>query len=373
MSSSVQVASLPLEDAANPVGIPGLVTGWTLGEQVRQLWLLPLISSHQCFKTWLQDKSTPNHLMKVNATVVANMACNDFMLGQMICTDYPRTHDSKEDCTGDFGGAFAVKNYYPGEQGGFTLLGIVRQNRGCGSMQDNYPEVYLKVAHYVSWINQTKKDNWCLFFFIHDFFVKNRLANLQSTFNSFNSIFQLLSEYLHHKQCWEAFIGYCSLWHCAMLVPQMAFLLRRESVRIMCLYNMRLTTDGATFAPDPLLTRTGCWQVQLAVKDLWLHQKVIFQKRILGHNNTNKMHYFFWKAVKIVAGALNLNQAETGMGKQHRDASKVIIHPEFDTSFLSDDMCMIKVNSDHFMSHMHDGFFFWKTHATGWQQFWSDW
>ena len=29
--------------------------------------------------------------MKVNATVVANMACNDFMLGQMICTDYPRT------------------------------------------------------------------------------------------------------------------------------------------------------------------------------------------------------------------------------------------------------------------------------------------
>ena len=97
--------------------------------------------------------------MKVNATVVANMACNDFMLGQMICTDYPRTHDSKEDCTGDFGGAFAVKNYYPAEQGGFTLLGIVRQNRGCGSMQDNYPEVYLKVAHYVSWINQTKKDN----------------------------------------------------------------------------------------------------------------------------------------------------------------------------------------------------------------------
>jgi len=139
MSSSVQVASLPLEDAANPVGIPGLVTRWTLGEQ---------------------DKSTPNHLMKVNATVVANMACNDFMLGQMICTDYPRLH-SKEDCTGDFGGAFAVKNYFPGVQGGdgFTLLGIVRQNRGCGSMQDNYPEVYLKVAHYVSWINQTKKDN----------------------------------------------------------------------------------------------------------------------------------------------------------------------------------------------------------------------
>ena len=52
------------------------------------------------------------------------------------------------------------------------------------------------------------------------------------------------------------------------------------------------------------------------------------------------------EAVKIVAGALNLNKADTGMVEQHRDASKVIIHPEFDTTFLSDDICMIKVKLD---------------------------
>ena len=40
----------------------------------------------------LQDKSVPNDLMKVNATVVTNMACNDFLLGETICTDYPRSN-----------------------------------------------------------------------------------------------------------------------------------------------------------------------------------------------------------------------------------------------------------------------------------------
>ena len=125
--------------------------------------------------------------------------------------------------------------------------------------------------------------------------------------------------------------------------------------------------SGSIVDKDWVLTSATCCQ------GLTISPKGDISKKDTRAYNTNKMHYFFWKAVKIVAGALNLNQAETGMGKQHRDASKVIIHPEFDTTFLSDDMCMIKVNLDHFMSHMHDGFFFWKTHATGWQQFWSDW
>ena len=93
--------------------------------------------------------------MKVNATVVTNMACNDAMLGQMICTDYPRTHDTK-DCTGDFGGAYAVEN----TSEGFTLLGVVRLNRGCSTWgQDDYPEVFMKVAHYVEWILLTIRNN----------------------------------------------------------------------------------------------------------------------------------------------------------------------------------------------------------------------
>ena len=94
--------------------------------------------------------------MKVNATVVTNMACNDAMLGQMICTDYPRTHDTKE-CDGDYGGGFVVKNMGLGD---YTLLGIVRLIRGCTTWgQNDYPEVYMKVAHYVDWINQIKMDN----------------------------------------------------------------------------------------------------------------------------------------------------------------------------------------------------------------------
>ena len=96
--------------------------------------------------------------MKVDATVVSNMACNDFFLGQMICTDYPRTHD-KDDCTGDFGGAFVVRNIPMEDIFSYTMLGIVQQNRGCGTLQDDYPEVYVKVAHYVNWINQTKRDH----------------------------------------------------------------------------------------------------------------------------------------------------------------------------------------------------------------------
>lgn len=136
-SSNVQPIGLPRQDSANPVGIPGVVTGWETG---------------------IEEKSFANPLMKVNATVVTNWACNDAMLGQMICTDYPRTHQAN-DCTGDMGGPFSVPSSVDGS-GRFTLLGIVLMNRGCGTPNpDDYPEVYLKASHYTDWIRKTMEEN----------------------------------------------------------------------------------------------------------------------------------------------------------------------------------------------------------------------
>ena len=48
--------------------------------------------------------------------------------------------------------------------------------------------------------------------------------------------------------------------------------------------------------------------------------------------------------VKIVAGVLDVNEVNSSQGEQYRNASKITIHPEFDTSFVSDDICMIKVS-----------------------------
>ena len=79
------------------------------------------------------------------------------MLKQTICTNYSRTHEAKDNCTCDFGGAFAVK--LDEEKESYVMVGIVRQHRGCIVHDADYPEVYLKVAQYVSWINQTIKDN----------------------------------------------------------------------------------------------------------------------------------------------------------------------------------------------------------------------
>ena len=82
---------LPQLDAANPPGVQGLVTGWKINVTVRsqsKKMNFKYFLNHQV--VCLQDKSVPNDLMKVNATVVTNMACNDFLLGETICTDYPR-------------------------------------------------------------------------------------------------------------------------------------------------------------------------------------------------------------------------------------------------------------------------------------------
>ena len=71
---------------------------------------------------------------------------------------HPRTHE-KKDCKGDMGGPFAIVSSDDYQKSSFTLLGIVRQNRGCGSMQDDYPEVFLKASHYTDWIKKTMAEN----------------------------------------------------------------------------------------------------------------------------------------------------------------------------------------------------------------------
>ena len=49
--------------------------------------------------------------------------------------------------------------------------------------------------------------------------------------------------------------------------------------------------------------------------------------------------------MRVVAGVLDLSEASIASGEQHKNASKLIIHPRFDATFLSDDICMIKVRN----------------------------
>ena len=55
------------------------------------------------------------------------------------------------------------------------------------------------------------------------------------------------------------------------------------------------------------------------------------------------MYDLYLIAIKVVAGVMDINEATSGLGEQHKNASKLIIHPDFDASFNSDDICMIKV------------------------------
>ena len=55
------------------------------------------------------------------------------------------------------------------------------------------------------------------------------------------------------------------------------------------------------------------------------------------------MHDLYSIAIKVVAGVMDVNEATSGLGEQHKNASKLIIHPDYDATFISDDICMIKV------------------------------
>ena len=59
---------------------------------------------------------------------------------------------------------------------------------------------------------------------------------------------------------------------------------------------------------------------------------------------------FLFLAVNIVAGVLSMTVPSEA--EQHTKAANMTIHPEFDPTFGSDDLCMIKV---HFLQRFFQG------------------
>ena len=62
-------------------------------------------------------------------------------------------------------------------------------------------------------------------------------------------------------------------------------------------------------------------------------------------NRKNEYHFAmsFSSAIIIVAGVMDLSEASTESGVQHKSALKLVTHPNFDAKLLWDDICMIKV------------------------------
>ena len=95
--------------------------------------------------------------MKFNATIVSADECPYFLPDQAICAIY---HDTTDAChpggypEGDVGGPL-VTEAIDDQQ---TMVGLVRNPRGCPTILNDFPEVYTKISPFVDWINQTIKE-----------------------------------------------------------------------------------------------------------------------------------------------------------------------------------------------------------------------
>ena len=75
----------------------------------------------------------------------------------MVCAIYTDACNPRGYQEGDIGGALTVIDHSTHLR---TMVGMVRNPRGCPSIMPDYPEVYTKVFNFVDWINQTIADNW---------------------------------------------------------------------------------------------------------------------------------------------------------------------------------------------------------------------
>ncbi len=132
----VQLQSEALERRFAPPGACSVVTGWGLiGEE---------------------DNLISPALQQVDVPIVDPEVCRDAYGGQYlnennVCAGY--SFGTKDSCQGDSGGPLVV----PGGPTGWTQAGVVSWGAGCAN-PDAYG-VYMRVAPYVPWIQETVAAN----------------------------------------------------------------------------------------------------------------------------------------------------------------------------------------------------------------------
>ena len=91
---------------------------------------------------------TPETVQYVRVPVITNSACNNDYSGSiknsMICAGFPGD-GAKDACQGDSGGPLVCNN-----NGKATITGVVSWGIGCA--RPEYPGVYSRVTHVLSWI-----------------------------------------------------------------------------------------------------------------------------------------------------------------------------------------------------------------------------
>ncbi|XP_042867584.1 trypsin-like [Penaeus japonicus] len=91
-------------------------------------------------------------LKQVEVDVLESSICSSsygpsFSGQKMICAG--KVRGGKDSCQGDSGGPLTY------QQGRWTLVGVVSYGSGCA--RPNFPGVYTRVSHYISWINEAMR------------------------------------------------------------------------------------------------------------------------------------------------------------------------------------------------------------------------
>lgn len=121
--STAQPVKLPLQDAIVPYGINANVTGW--GQTSEQ-----------------DESSLSDHLLIATVQLIPNEKCNQVynrrIRAHMVCASA-----SQGFCTGDDGGPLVLKG---------VQIGVASWGTGCA--REDYPQVYIRVSHFVDWIKE---------------------------------------------------------------------------------------------------------------------------------------------------------------------------------------------------------------------------
>ena len=116
-----------------------LISGWGKlreggpGTRVLQAAYVPLISNEDCIR-WHQEQDFDYN----ENDITENMVCAGFERG------------GKDACQGDSGGPMVW------DEGPVTMVGVISWGVGCGGAK--LPGVYTRVANYMGWLNETRRE-----------------------------------------------------------------------------------------------------------------------------------------------------------------------------------------------------------------------
>ncbi len=136
---NLKIIELPNKNQTIPTGFECIVTGWG---------------------TWKINttfREEPNILQKVSIPIFDQKSCDKLyrnsplrirITDELICA---KRDVRKGACYGDSGGP--LQCFMDGK---WILIGIVADGYGCNTL---YPNIYIRVSHYLSWIQKTIENN----------------------------------------------------------------------------------------------------------------------------------------------------------------------------------------------------------------------